>query len=117
MEMALMEYNGYHASIEYDNEDKIFTGTVIGITDSLNFHGYSVDELEENFRQSVDNYIELCKKLGKDPEREYRGSLNIRLTPVLHRSAALFSAEDKISINQFIVDAVAEKCRARGALL
>ena len=114
--MALMEYNGYHASIEYDNEDRLFIGSVIGIADSLNFHGYSVNELEENFRQSIDNYIELCKKMGKDPEKEYRGSINIRLTPNLHKSAALYSAEDHISINQFIVNAVAEKCRSREQL-
>ena len=110
--MALMEYKGYHAKIDYDNEDQIFVGTVIGINDSLNFHGASVSELKDSFRQSIDNYIELCKELGKKPEREYRGSINIRLTPTLHKRAAIHSAEKNISINQFIAEAVNEKCNA-----
>ena len=111
--MALMEYNGYHAQIEFNSEDQIFVGSVIGINDSLNFHGSSVNELKDHFKQSIDNYLALCKELGKKPEKEYRGSINIRLTPVLHKSAALYSAEDHISINQFIVEAVQEKCKAR----
>lgn len=114
--MALMEYKGYHARIEYDDTDKLLVGTVIGINDSLNFHGYSVSELEENFRQSIDGYLEFCQEIGKTPEKEYKGSINIRLTPNLHRSAALYSAEDNISLNQFIVEAVAEKCRTREQL-
>ena len=42
---SMLEYKGYHASIEYDAEDNIFVGEVFGITDSLNFHGTSVTEL------------------------------------------------------------------------
>ena len=111
--MSLMEYKGYHARIDYDDEDQVFIGSVIGINDSLNFHGFSVQELKDNFKQSIDNYIELCASIGKEPEKEYKGNINIRLTPKLHKSAALYSAEDNISINQFIVEAVADKCRAR----
>lgn len=59
---SILEYKGYHASIEYDAEDNIFVGEVIGITDSLNFHGTSVDEVKEMFKKSIDNYLILCKK-------------------------------------------------------
>lgn len=59
---SILEYKGYHASIEYDAEDNIFVGEVIGITDSLNFPGTSVDEVKEMFKQSIDNYLILCKK-------------------------------------------------------
>ena len=111
--MALMDYKGYHASIEYDANDQIFVGKVIGINDYVGFHGSSVDELKESFKSAIDNYLDFCERTGKSPEKEYRGSLNIRLTPELHRAATLYSAEDHISINQFIVDAVTEKCRAR----
>ena len=111
-----MEYKGYHAQIEYDNEDQIFIGSVIGINDSLNFHGLSVAELRKNFERSIENYLEICASLGKNPEKEYRGNINVRLTPSLHKSAARYSAEDHISINQFIVEAVAEECKRREQL-
>ena len=42
-----MEYKGYHAKIEYDSDDEIFVGHVLGLTDSLNFHGESIKELND----------------------------------------------------------------------
>ena len=38
---SMLEYKGYHASIEYDAEDNIFVGEVFGITDSLKEGGFS----------------------------------------------------------------------------
>lgn len=110
--MSLMEYKGYHASIEFDGEDQLFVGEVIGINDSLNFHGTSIKELTDNYHQSIDNYLVTCKEIGKQPEKEYRGNLNIRLSPEIHREAVICSASDKISLNQFIGEAVEEKCKS-----
>ncbi len=55
---SLMEYNGYHAKIEFDQEDQIFVGHVLGINDSINFHGQSVQELTTAFHNSVNNYVD-----------------------------------------------------------
>lgn len=65
----IMEYKGYHTIVEFDAEDQIFVGEVFGIADSLSFHGTSVEELEEMFHQSVDNYFDACRHFGKEPER------------------------------------------------
>lgn len=62
---SMLEYKGYHATIEYDEVDEIFVGEVFGITDSLNFHGNSIDELRRTFAQCIDNYVELCEKIRK----------------------------------------------------
>ena len=86
---SMMEYKGYHAVIEYDGEENIFVGEVFGISDSLNFHGTSIAELRDMFEQSIDNYLELCEKIGKNPEREFKGTFNVRITPELHREAIL----------------------------
>ena len=67
---SLMECKGYHAKIEYDQEDNIFVGHVLGINDSIIFHGYSVDELTKEFSNAIDNYIDYCAKSGKVPEKE-----------------------------------------------
>lgn len=48
---SVIEYNGYHAKIEYDAEDDIFVGEVIGIVDSLSFHGSSIEEIHQMFEQ------------------------------------------------------------------
>lgn len=102
----MMEYNGYHASFEYDSDDKIFIGKVHGISDSLNFHGSSVEELENMFHQSIDNYLELCQTIGKNPDKEYNGAFNIRTSPEMHKKISEKALEDGTTINAVVNDAL-----------
>ncbi len=64
-----MEYKGYEAKIEYDNEDRLFFGRVININDVIVFDGLSVDELEQAFHQVIDEYLADCQTLNKNPEK------------------------------------------------
>lgn len=89
---SLMEYNGYHAKVEFDQEDQIFIGYVLGINDSLNFHGESVKELTQSMHDCIDNYLDYCKRIGKDPEHEFKGSFNVRIKPEQHKKIALYAA-------------------------
>ena len=50
-----------------------------------------------------------CKEKGKQPEKSYRGSFNVRINPDLHRAAALAAAVRKESLNQFVADAIAAR--------
>lgn len=98
----LLEYKGYHAKIELDIRDKIFVGTVIGINDSLNFHGHTIDELQQQFENSIDNYLEMCEYFNKKPEKEYKGTFNIRIPSDMHRKLDVMAAESGSTINQLI---------------
>lgn len=62
-----MTYNGYHARIEFDAEDELFFGKIAGISDVVGFHGDSVVELKKAFHEAVDDYLETCKSIGKEP--------------------------------------------------
>ena len=106
MKSDMMKYKGYRAIISYDEKDRIFVGEVFGISDSLNFHGRSIDELEESFHDSIDNYLDICKKIGKEPQKEYSGTFNVRTTPELHEKAAEYAAENNITLNQAISKAL-----------
>jgi predicted HicB family RNase H-like nuclease len=106
---SLMESKGYHAKIEYDQEDRIFVGHVLGINDSISFHGYSVNELICEFENAIDNYIDYCKKTGKTPEKEFKGSFNVRIRPEQHKKVALYAADEGITINQFVSTAIDDK--------
>ncbi len=103
---SMLEYNGYHATVVYDAEDELFVGEVFGISDSLNFHGSSVDELKQMFANCIDNYLDLCKKLGKEPQKEFKGSFNVRIPSELHRQIAMQAAQQKITLNQYVVNAL-----------
>lgn len=54
---SMSEYNGYHAAVTYDADDELFIGEVFGITDSLNFHGSSIEELKQMFANCINNYL------------------------------------------------------------
>ena len=57
MKSDTMQYKGYTASIRYDKKDDIFVGEVLNTSDSLSFHGRSIEELESSFHQCIDNYL------------------------------------------------------------
>ena len=98
----LMEYKGYHAKIEYSNEDNVFVGTVIGINDTVAFDGDTIDELRQSFQDTIDGYLAMCEAEHREPDKEYRGMFNIRIDPELHRKAALESQRRGITLNKLI---------------
>lgn len=64
----ILEYKGYRTKIEFDREDNIFYGEIKGIYDFVNFHANDYSKIEEEFHNAVDDYIEFCREIGKDPE-------------------------------------------------
>jgi predicted HicB family RNase H-like nuclease len=104
-----MQYNGYNAKVEYSDEDKCFFGAIIGIDDSISFEGQSTVELNNAFKEAVDDYIDMCKRLDKEPEKTYKGSFNVRINPELHREAALLAASSGLTLNKFIESAIDQR--------
>jgi predicted HicB family RNase H-like nuclease len=104
----VLEHKGYTGSVEFSDEDEVFFGKIVGIRDLVTFEADSVVKLKKAFKDAVEDYIATCKELGKDPDKEYKGSFNVRLKPKIHRLAAIKSATLKMSLNQF-VEKVIEK--------
>ena len=103
----VLKYKGYNGTVEYDSEDDLLIGHIIGINDSINYHGASIEEIKASFIDAVENYISLCEKIGKVPEKEYSGRFTIRIDPNCHKKIALIAETQKISIGKVIEDAVA----------
>lgn len=104
----LMEYGGYHAKIEFAPDDGCFVGRVLGVQDTLMFDGETVTELQESFRACIDEYLEMCKEIGREPDKEFKGSFNVRISPALHKYASLYAAGQELSLNQVIAKSVEE---------
>lgn len=100
--MKGMTYKGYAAQVEFDAEDHIFVGRIIGIRDIVTFHGESVSELENAFREAVDDYLEACEALGQKPNKPYSGNLMLRVAPDIHAAVATAAAASGKSINQWV---------------
>lgn len=96
-----MSYKGYAARIEYDDEDGIFVGRIAGISDRVGFHADSVDDLRDAFHEAVEDYIETCARIGKEPQKAYSGQVMFRVSPEVHRKAALAAELAGKSLNQW----------------
>ena len=108
MNKNIMKYKGYYAKIEYSDEDECFCGQIEGLKhDSISFEGQTVKELKKDFKDAIDHYLETCKEYNMKPEKQCKGSLNVRLGVELHNEVKLKSEEKNISINEFIKQAVA----------
>lgn len=96
-----MSYKGYSARVEYDDEDGIFTGRIAGIRDAVGFHADSVAELREAFHEAVEDYLETCARVGKEPQKAFSGQMMFRVNPELHRKAAVAAELAGKSLNQW----------------
>ncbi len=94
-----MEYKGYLGSVEFSEADGVFFGKVLGIRALLSYEGTTAKELVEDFHGAVDDYLALCAAEGTQPEKAYKGSFNVRVSPELHRQAALYAQAHHLSLN------------------
>ena len=109
----ILKYKDYYGSVEYSAADDCFFGKIIGTGDLVTFEGSSVDELKKAFIEAVNDYLVLCQEAGKKPEKSYRGTFNIRISPVLHRNAAIIASRQGISLNAFVERAISDGINSR----
>ncbi len=98
----MMEYKGYVAKIEFDDDDDLFHGEVINLRDVITFQGYDVNELRQAFQESVEDYLAFCAARGEQPEKPYSGKFSVRLDPELHRKIAIQARMNSKSLNRWI---------------
>ena len=103
---SVLEYKGYVGSIEFSEKDCVFYGKVQGIRSLISYEGESAKELVADFHAAVDDYLSLCEERGSETERAYKGTFNIRISPELHKSAAIYAYEHKTSLNSVIEEAI-----------
>lgn len=103
----MMTYKGYVATYELDEDDNVFYGKLTGINQLVTFEADNAKDLKQAFHDSVDDYLAYCAEQGVEPDKPYKGSLNIRIGEELHRQAVL--ASKHTSLNAFIGEAIKEK--------
>ncbi|MDH3208515.1 MAG: type II toxin-antitoxin system HicB family antitoxin [Gemmatimonadota bacterium] len=111
----MIEYKGYTGVFEYDPSVGAFHGRVVGLQDVVTFEGRSVDELRREMEESVEDYLELCEEVGKDPERPYRGEFLVRTTPEVHRAVATAAEAEGMSLNAWVETAITAVARRKPA--
>ena len=101
-------YRGYVGSVEFDEDDLVFHGRLLGIQDVVTFEAQTARDLVAAFHDSVDDYVETCRRDGVEPQKAHSGRLLLRLSPQMHGHVAGAAARRDVSINQWLVEAVDE---------
>ncbi len=107
--MDYLSYKDYTGSIEYNRENDLLFGKVLGIKGLISYEGKTGKELELDFRQAIEEYLSTCKENDIIPEKPFKGNFNVRISVELHRKAALLAMKDQISLNSFVAESIREK--------
>jgi len=104
--MNTFTYKNYTGVVEVDPKAGMLFGRVIDLDAILMFEAANVREAEQAFRDTVDDYLDLCKERGKDPEKPFSGTLYIRTMPAVHRATVIAAARQHKSLNVWLADTV-----------
>ncbi len=107
----MMHHRGYYGSVHYDDDDEVFYGKVEFVRALVSYEGTDVKKLRRAFEEAVDDYLDLCSAKGRDPDRPFKGSFNVRVGQHLHRRAAVAAAQRGVSLNRFVAQALEKATR------
>jgi predicted HicB family RNase H-like nuclease len=102
----ILTYRGFIGSVHFSSEDDVFFGKIDGINDLITFEGDSVAELKRAFHYVVDEHIRDCEVENIPPEKSFKGSFNLQLTPDLHRRSATMAKLQGRTLNAFVKEAI-----------
>jgi predicted HicB family RNase H-like nuclease len=102
-----MTYKGYSATLEIDEEGGELFGRVQGTRHIITFQGATVEEARRSFEETIDAYLESCRKSGEEPDRPFSGRFVVRISPDLHRELARFADSRGASLNEVVGIAIA----------
>ncbi len=100
----MMKYKGYFGSVHFSDDDNLFYGKLEFIRALVSYEGTDVKTLRRAFEEAVEDYLQMCHKNGKEPEKPFKGSFNVRVGPSLHQRVALNALTKGITINKYIND-------------
>lgn len=104
----ILQYKGYHTKIEFDTETFLLRGKIEGINDLVTFESKDPTKIEKEFHAAVDDYLEFCEEVGKEPDKEYKGTFNVRISPKLHKELALVAYKNGETLNSIVEKAIDE---------
>lgn len=69
MENKIFHYKGYACMPEFDFDSHTICGKILGINDLVTFEAEKPSDVEREFHDAVDDYIQFCAEIGKEPEK------------------------------------------------
>lgn len=63
------EYKGYRTIPKISILDGVFYGKIAAIKDLVTWQSDTVEGITKEFHSCVDDYLDFCKEIGKEPEK------------------------------------------------
>ncbi|MFT6789072.1 MAG: putative HicB family RNase H-like nuclease [Pseudoalteromonas rhizosphaerae] len=99
-----LKYKGFLGSVETCLEENVVYGKIECINDLITYEATNLAELRKEFESSVDDYLETCELLGKQPDKTMSGTFNVRVGNELHKKVFLKARENGKSLNEYICE-------------
>lgn len=104
----MIKHKGYFGSVHYNSDDRIFYGKIEFIRALVSYEGQDVDSLEAAFYEAVDDYLALCAETGREPEKPFKGSFNVRIAPELHERIVIEATQHGMTLNRFVAETLSQ---------
>lgn len=104
----MIKHKGYFGSVHYNSDDLIFYGKIEFIRALISYEGQDADSLEAAFHEAVDDYLGTCGELGREPEKPFKGSFNVRIAPALHERVMIVATQHGMSLNRFVAETLSQ---------
>jgi predicted HicB family RNase H-like nuclease len=116
--MTALHYKEFQGSVEF--EDGRLVIRILHIDDLVTTEIDSAAQAQAAFAELVDDYVQTCVDLNKEPCKPFKGTFNVRVTPEIHRQTAMAAADNGQTMNGWIADALefaVERQKARKSLV
>ena len=70
--MDILKYRGYDGTAGLNVVSGSWYGRLLFIDDLVTYEASAPAELQREFEAAVDDYLETCRKLGRDPQKPHR---------------------------------------------
>jgi predicted HicB family RNase H-like nuclease len=105
--MSVLKYHDYQGLVRFEDDHLVVS--ILHIDDIISTTFTNAEKAQDVFRDLVDDYIETCASLGREPDKSFKGSFNVRVSPDLHRRAAMTAAEEGKSLNSWTAQAMEDR--------
>ena len=99
-----LKYKDYTGWYEYDDEAGIYYGEVAGLRAVITFESPYEEEIEKEFRTSIDVYLDWCEERGKEPEKPFSGEITLRVSPEMHKKIDQVSRSSGCYVDEWVLN-------------
>jgi predicted HicB family RNase H-like nuclease len=105
--MTILKYKDYQGSVTFEDGRLIIH--TLHIDDFITTECDKASEAQAAFEELIDDYLETCEAVGKEPAKPFKGSFNVRVAPNVHRRAAMSASAQHETLNSWVAKAIEQR--------